>query len=351
MKVIYFFLFLFSCAFGWSNAWIVKEEFLSPDVEHFDCHTSSIVETEPGHLYAIWKGGAGEGECNCTIKQGVGIWASSFDGKSWSMPKEIVMLPDSVCWNPVLCKLPSNELLLFYRVGPDPRRMVALMKRSNDLGQSWSEAEILPAGIIGPKRQPLINADGTLICPSSVEVGEPDDLFKATACWIEISTDRGIHWSKVGPFELPGRKFGGIEPVLFFDTNGDMRMLCRDRAHRIGEKGYIWEAISRDGGLHWSEFEQTDLPNPDAGIDVVDLGDGKRLLIYNHSHTERSPLNIALSVDGGEHWSEPYLLADTGEFPAATVTSDGMVHVTYSMRPSDSEQRRIMHVVIDCKKL
>ncbi|MES2121573.1 MAG: sialidase family protein [Chlamydiota bacterium] len=353
MKWCFIFLYLFSCA--WADekeeAWIVKEEFLSVDREDFDCHSSSIVETLPGHLCAVWKGGPGKGESNHSISENVGIWASLYDGKGWSIPEEIVSVPHSVTWTPILCKLSSEELLLFYRTGPDPRRQVSFVKRSHDFGESWSEEEILPAGIAGPKGKPLLLSDGSLLCPSSIEVGEPEDLFKATACWIEISEDNGMHWKKVGPLELPHRKFGGIEPVLFIDSDGHLRMLCRDRAHRIGEVGYIWEAISVDGGLHWSDFERTSLPNPDSGIDAVDLGGGKIVLFYNHSHTDRFPLHCAISCDGGNHWSAPIVLDSAGEFPAATATSDGLIHLTYSTKWPQREQRGIKHLVINAELL
>jgi predicted neuraminidase len=344
------FVFLFSCLsiFASQLPYTLHEEFLSPDVEHFDCHSSSIIETIPGQFCVVWKGGPGEGKCNIDMKEKVGIWISLFDGMYWSEPREIVVVPQSVCWNPVLCKLPNEEILLFYRIGPDPRRVVSFLKRSHDGGANWSEEEMLPAGIIGPsKNRPIVTEEGTLICPSSVQVGEPLDALKATACWVEISPDAGRSWKKIGPLELPNRKFGVIEPALFYDSQGRLHMVCRDRANKIGEKGFIWSAVSEDLGLNWSSLKQTDLPNPDAAIDTVDLGKGKIFLLYNHSHTERYPLNMAISLDGGDHWSDPYLLSETGEFPSGILASDGLIHATYAIPSLNSDQRRIRYVVLD----
>ena len=326
--------------------WVVKEEFLSPDISNFDCHSSTLVETAPGSLCAVWKGGPGEGLSNINLKADVGLWSSLFNGTNWSEPIEIVSIPQSVCWNPVLCKLLSGQLLLFYYVGPDPRHSVSFMKRSQDGGVTWGAEEILPAGIRGPTKNKPVVLDGTLICPSSMAVGEPSDFFKATACWIEISEDGGLHWKKIGPLELSHRKFGVIEPALFFDANGSLKMYCRDRAHKVKEIGYIWEATSCDQGLHWSELKQTLFPNPDAGFDIADLGEGKVALIYNHSHTDRFPLNVAFSLDGGDHWSSPLILDQVGEFPAAIATSDGRIHTSYAV-PTKAGQRRIKHIVID----
>ena len=324
---------------------VVQEEFLSHQIMNFDCHSSSFIETSPGQYCAVWKGGPGVGQSNKTIDRNVGVWMTVYDGV-WSTPVEIVSAPDSICWNPILCQLPSKELLLFYRVGSDPRSCLSFIKRSNDDGRHWSKEEMLPAGIIGPtKNKPIVTSNGTIICPSSREVGNPLADHKATSCWIEISEDGGRKWQGIGPLALPDRPFGVIEPALFYDREGCLRMLCRDRANRIGGIGYLWMSISRDGGHHWSELQKTELPNPDSGIDVVDFGKGKIALIYNHSHTDRYPLNLAISEDGGDHWLDPIVIAETGEFPSAVLAKDGLVHITYAAK-ADGEQRRIKHMVV-----
>lgn len=351
------FLFLLICALCLAHVkvkanLIEKEEWISREIDHFDCHSSSIVETAPGKYCAVWKGGPGKGKSNIDMKDNVGVWISLFDG-NWSTPTEIVNMPGSICWTPTLCQSPANELLLFYRIGSTPRSTVSFIKRSYDQGKHWFEEEILPAGIVGPtKNKPIFTANGTLIAPSSVETGNPEDLFKATACWIEISEDNGRTWKKIGPLDLEDRKFGVIEPALFYDKDNNIRLMCRDRANRIGEKGYIWMAISKDNGLHWSSLKQTTLPNPDSALDVIDLGYGKLILIYNHSHTNRQPLNLAFSLDGGDTWSDPIILDEKGEFPSGMLGSDGLIHITYARnKEGNSNQRGIKHIVINPGKL
>lgn len=353
MKLIYIFIFSVLLSNGRADeSWILKSEFLSPEIERFDCHSSDIVETTAGSFCAVWKGGPGEGKSNIDIKKNVGIWLSLYAGGGWSEPRQIVAAENSVCWNPVLCKLSEKEILLFGRIGKTPRDAASFLKRSFDGGHSWTEEEILPAGISGPtKCKPVVTAEGTVICPSSIAVGNAEDSLKATAVWIDISEDKGIHWKKVGPLELPSRKFGVIEPALVHDSLGRLRLFCRDRAHKIGEQGFIWTSTSHDGGFSWSELKQTALPNPDSGIDAVDLGEGKLALLYNHSHTCRYPLNLALSLDGGDSWSAPYVLDESGEFPSAFLASDGRLHVTYAVAPKNGEQRRIKHLVIDLSQM
>lgn len=329
---------------------VEKEEWISPQTDSFDCHSSSIIQTAQGRYGVVWKWGAGVGKSNIEMEENVGIWLSFFDG-TWSEPKEIVSAPRSVCWNPVLCRNLAGELLLFYRVGATPRCTVSFLKRSQDHGEHWSQEEILPTGIVGPtKNKPLFTLGGDLISPSSVEMGEPEDPLKATACWIEI-LEGGTHWKKIGPLELAERKFGVIEPALFFDKEGKLRMLCRDRARRVGGKGSIWMAISEDEGRHWSDLKQTDLPNPDSGLDVVDLGQGKLILLYNHSHTERYPLHLTVSLDGGDMWSKPLVLDEKGEVPSGILGKDGLVHITYARESGPDGQRRIKHIVVNPDRL
>ncbi|MBZ5652746.1 MAG: exo-alpha-sialidase, partial [Acidobacteriia bacterium] len=156
--------------------------------------------------------------------------------------KVLVSAPDSVCWNPVLSKLPNGELFLFYRLGSSPRNAKSFVKKSEDGGRNWSKEELLPGGIVGPtKNKPIVTSEGTLICPSSVAVGEPKDEHKSTACWIEmLESKKGPRsWKKIGPFELPNRRFGATEPTLFFDKHGHLHPPCLAFGHGIELRGIL----------------------------------------------------------------------------------------------------------------
>jgi predicted neuraminidase len=90
------------------------------------------------------------------------------------------------------------------------------------------------------------------------------------------------------------------------------------------------------------------LPNPNAGFDAVRLDDGRFLLVYNHTSSGRSPLNIALSKDGVRWEPSVTLENQPGEYsyPAVIQARDGRVHVTYTWR-----RERIKHVVLDPTRL
>jgi len=87
------------------------------------------------------------------------------------------------------------------------------------------------------------------------------------------------------------------------------------------------------------------LPNPNSGIDAVKLEDGRVVLVYNHTKSGRSPLNLAVSENDGESWSTPHVLeARPGEFsyPAVIQSANGNLHITYTWN-----RVRIKHVVLD----
>ena len=68
------------------------------------------------------------------------------------------------------------------------------------------------------------------------------------------------------------------------------------------------------------------------------------MLIYNHTPTGRTPLNVGLSTDGKTWTPGPVLESEPGEYsyPAVIQAADGKVHVTYTWH-----RKRIKHVVLD----
>lgn len=298
------------------------------------CHASTIEEVKPGVFLAAWFGGTDEGDPD------VGIWVSRNENGEWSEPVEVAQEDGVPTWNPVLFKMPDGEIHLYYKAGPSPQTWSGLLKRSKDEGKTWSEAELLPAGVLGPiKNKPLMLKDGNLLCGSSVE------SWRAWACWMEITPDGGKTWDKYGPIEKEDQPYGLIQPTVFYTGEGDtLRMLCRARG-----VGKICTATSNDGGKTWSKVEEIDLPHPNAGIDAVRLDDGRIVLIYNHTGRGRSPLNVGVSEDGGKTWKMALTLEDQpGEYsyPAVIQAQDGKIHITYTWK-----REKIKHVVVDPQKL
>ena len=332
---------------------IVEEGFIYESAPFPSCHASTIVEItaggaaegDRGTLVSAFFGGKDEGDPS------VGIWLSRrARAAAWSAPVEVA---DGVqrdgsrypTWNPVLFEGPGGQLLLFYKVGPNPREWWGEWKVSRDGGRTWSEATRLDAGLLGPVRSKPLRLDaGTYLFGSSTE----HDGWLLHFEQMEGRTAGDLTVTRLGAVSQVHESHGdvqAIQPSFLRHQDGRIQALCRTKQARVGS---TW---SSDGGHTWSALDLIDLPNPDAGVEALTLRDGRHLLVYNHKVREngrwegsRSRLNIAVSDDGLDWSAAVELENQPGEYsyPAAIQASDGHVHVTYTY-----QRRRIRHAVLD----
>jgi predicted neuraminidase len=317
-------------------------EFIYEQAPFPSCHASTLAET-PGGLVAAWFGGTHEKHPD------VGIWVARREARGWTTPREVANGVHTngtrhPCWNPVLFQPSNGPLLLFYKVGPDPRSWWGMLRTSADQGVTWSEARRLPEGILGPiKNKPVQLRNGDLLCPTSVE----SEGGRGRTEWrigFERTSDLGVTWSRVTP---PARtddsEINAIQPSILIHADGVLEALGRTRG------GRLFETWSRDGGASWSSPTYGSLPNPNSGTDAVTLRDGRHLLVYNHTARGRSPLNVAISADG-KAWTQVLVLEDAPglefSYPAVIQTADGLVHISYTWH-----RTRIRHVVVDPARL
>jgi len=312
---------------------VISDSFIFSRAPHAMSHASTIAASG-GRLVAAWFGGSLES------RPDVGILVSLNDGSGWSTPVEVANGEQHdgscyACWNPVLFQPASGPLLLFYKVGKNPRTWWGMCTESSDNGRTWSTPKRLADGILGPiKNKPVQLANGELLSPSSTE-------SENWRIHVERSTNLGESWKRISP-PGDGGTVAAIQPSILTHAEGRLQLMCRTRHKRIAESWSI------DGGNSWSELQLTSLKNPNSGTDAVSLADGRQLLVYNRSSRRRTPLNIALSHNG-RTWQDSLVLArGLGEYsyPAVIQTDDGLVHITYSWNLS-----RIRHVVIDPEKL
>ena len=311
------------------------------------CHASTVIELANGDLMSAWFGGTAEGNPD------TGIWASRRSGGKWSAPFEVVKEPNVAMYNPVLFYTKDQRLWLYYKFGVHPTSWSAGRMSSADDGKTWSKPEHLPAGLYGPIRaKPLVMADGTIVSGTSVE------SYRSWAVWIERSTDGGKTWTKFGPItvpasnaagatgaapkEVPGssdwdRTDGIIQPSVVSLGGGKLRLYARSTS----KTGRICIADSNDAGVTWTQASPIELPNPNSGIDAVALKDGRVVLVYNHTTSGRTPLNLAVSQDGKRFRMFHTLEDQPGEFsyPAMMQAANGDLLITYTWN-----RTRIRHV-------
>jgi len=312
---------------------VLQSQFIYETAPFPSCHASTLAETPQG-LVAAWFGGTAEN------RPDVGIWLSRLIKEAWTAPVEVadgVQSPTLryACWNPVLFQPKNGPLLLFYKVGPAPSNWWGMWKKSADGGKTWSAAQRLPDGILGPiKNKPVQLANGDILCPSSTE----DHGWRVH---FERTSDMGETWQATGPVN-DGKAIGAIQPSILFHRGEHLQAVGRT------QQGKVFSIFSTDNGKSWGPMMLTDLPNPDSGTDAVTLRDGRFLLVYNHTPQGRSPLNVAVSSDG-LHWT-PLLTLENGDgefsYPAVIQTRDGLVHITYTWN-----RTHIKHVVLDPARL
>jgi predicted neuraminidase len=318
------------------SAGLLKNEFIFEQVPFQSSHSSTIVETREGTLLAAWFGGTRERALD------VSIWLARYDGAKWSIPTEIVKgieengLRRYPCWNPVLFQPKFGPLLLFYKVGPSPESWWGLVTTSENQGLTWSEPKHLPRDIYGPIRnKPVELPEGWLLCGSSTE----------NAGWrvhMEWMRSPGKDFGRTKPLNS-AMEFAAIQPTILVHPSGQIQTLCRTK------QGRIVEAWSEKGVEKWTPLKRTALPNPNSAIDAVMVRDGRALLVYNHSPSDRGFLNVAVSRDGRSWEAALELEHEPGSefsYPAVIQTQSGLVHVTYTWK-----RQRIKHVVIDPARL
>jgi predicted neuraminidase len=313
---------------------LLMAEFVFESAPLPQCHAATIVETKEG-LVAAWFGGRHERSPD------VGIWLSRHSDGKWTVPVEVANGVQNLrkrypCWNPVLFQPRHGPLMLFYKVGPEPKSWWGMLMTSSNDGRSWSEPSRLPENILGPvKNKPVQLANGDILCGSSTEDAGWQVRFERTA-------DLGKTWEIAGPINQP-KEMGAIQPSILFHAGNRLQAVGRTR------QGRIFETWSENNGKTWDKLTLTRLPNPNSGIDAVTLRDGRQLLVYNHTERGRSPLNVAVSADG-QHWQAALTLEDEAgkefSYPAVIQTRDGLAHIVYTW-----DRRRIKHVVVEPGKL
>ncbi len=315
---------------------IIKSEYIykQMDVSFPSCHASTITETASG-LIASWFGGKEEKAPD------VCIYAATNVKGTWNIP---VMVADGVvqekrypCWNPVLFTKDNGEVVLYYKVGPDPRTWWGLFKTSNDNGKTWSAENKIPDNLLGPiKNKPVRLPDGKILYPTSFETPQKWNVY------IETSDQNLKEWKKI---DIDNNNLNSIQPTILFHKGGKLQLICRSRDKTINQS---W---SNDNGQSWSPIIPTQLPNNNSGIDAVTLKDGRHLLVFNPVIKGRNILAVAVSNDGA-NWNGAILLENDpnpkGEYsyPAVIQTKDGLVHTVYTWN-----RKLIKHVVIDPSKL
>jgi predicted neuraminidase len=340
-------------------------------LEDWHNHGSAIVEAPNGDLIVCWFHGSGERQADDVVIRGA-RWVKA-TGR-WTEPFLLADTPDFPDTN--CCLIIDNEqrlwllwptiqantwesALMKYKIStnymndPGPpvwdiekvmhvkhgedfeqivrRKTAAYMSNAtiSDRSIQWANRNFEQAADKLTRRlgwftraRPIILDDGRML------VGLYSDGFSFSLT--AYTDDGGLTWG----FSEPMVGGGNIQPSYAVKRDGTIVAYMRDNGP-LPKRIHVAE--STDRGETWGQvYDHPILPNPGAGVEIANCGDGEWVCIYNDTVQGRHSLAVSISDDEGQTWkwtrhlelTEPNVGAF--HYPSITMGADGMFHASYS---------------------
>ncbi|HAV62885.1 MAG TPA: neuraminidase (sialidase)-like protein, partial [Verrucomicrobiales bacterium] len=191
------------------------------------------------------------------------------------------------------------------------------------------------------RAHPYISAEGRML------VGLYSDGFSFSI--VSYTDDWGRNWKMSEPM-VGG---GNIQPSFARKKDGTLVAYMRDNGPPPKR---VLVSESADHGETWGPVhDHPVLPNPGAGLELMNLADGRFLVIYNDTEEDRHALAVAISDDEGQtyRWKRHLERAEPGEkrfhYPSIIQSRDGRLHCTYSHfdRTVEPELKTIKYATFD----
>ena len=309
-------------------------------------HASALVampDSDSSALSVFWFAGDRESAPN------VEIVASHFNRstQTWSEPETVVnrhvaagVLGAGIrrLGNPVAWLDPRGRLHLFVvatGLGGWAAARILHLEQSSPAGDGalqFQPVGVVPLSwlwnlsyLVRTAPQPL--ADGGMVIPAYFEFG--------------VKTPVALRFDRNGAFmgmtRISRRTFT-LQPALLTLSPSQWLALMRDHSR----DGKVRASETVDGGATWRDTGDLALPNPDAGIATLSVGD-MHLLAYNPSRENRNALTLATSRAGTD-WSAVIELERGQEgheysYPAMA-WADNSLWVSYTDRRKSIAWRR-----------
>ena len=307
-----------------------------------EAHSASIALLNTGQPVAVWYGGTEEGHAD------VALFLSILNN-TWSTP---IAIADRLTTekglsryirkvgNPTVHVWPDGNLGVFYvsvSVGGWGASAINYIESSNT-GRSWSKPNrLVTSPFLNISTLVRTNAvkrqDGYIELPVYHEFAGKFSEALIISRDIQVIDKRRISWGK-----------DSLQPAIApLDETTALALL-----RYAGESpGRIWSATSTNTGENWTEPELINLPNPNAAVALLNIGNGNLLLALNDTKDGRNRLSLAVRRIDTSRWKIVKTLeAETNtleveyefSYPSLVMDSDDNIHLVYTWN-----QKRIKH--------
>lgn len=347
-----------------------ESELIFP-LESWHNHGSCIVQAPNGDLIVCWFHGSGERKSDDVVILGA---QKGVQSTNWSQPSlfaDTPGFPDTNCcmiidpqdrlwllWPTIQANLWQSALMNYkisddyQRTGQAPRwqtERVLHMKPGESFpdqvrkktAEYLSHSQLAPRSIdwaannfrqaddkltrrLGwfTRAHPYITEEGRML------VGLYSDGFSFSL--VAYTDDWGHSWG----FSEPIVGGGNIQPSFARKRDGTIVAFMRDNGPKPKR---VLVSESKDHGETWAKvYDHPELPNPGAGLELMNLNDGRFLAIYNDTELGRHSLAVSISNNEGRSFQFTRHLERVapGEgsfhYPSIIQGRDGQLHASYS---------------------
>lgn len=277
-----------------------------------------IRKTKNGTLLCVCLSGGTWDPQNANV---VKIQRSFDDGKTWSKPQVLFSHHSRGVWSSEIF-VDNDKIMLViqtYNAECYYRELQTFYSISNDNGNTWSEPISFPNGINGISiRQGIKLSNGSYLFP--IYYGEVVNNFDwkgvtdwhdnlKFCCGVMLSNDRLKSYERYGYIKSEKCLW---EPNCIEVENGHIIMYMRNN-----NAPYLGISHSYDYGKTWTDFKQTNIPNPNTKVTLVKSND-LILLISNFNKVvgvkNRTHLQIWVSKDGENFYNKIKIEEDNENF-------------------------------------
>lgn len=326
---------------------LFERGWVSPQAQLAHVHCSMVSALPNGDLLALWYGGSREGAADVAVftsrmTAGATTWGPPVKVLDRAAVEAELGRRIKKIGNTVIFPDRTGRLWMVYAsVSLGGWSGCALnIKSSPDAGLTWGPSQRLTLNAFFNmstlvRNKPIYAADGRIGLPVYHEMATkfPQIL------WFRPGANGTVQDYKVRNL---GAAKGLIQPVLVALGGDQVLMMLRDTSSQRS----LRTSLSSDNGWTWPDPTPISLPNPDAPVDALRLGDGRILLAYNHASSGRESLGLSVSSDDGRTWTKHAVLERETEkefsYPQLTQGPGGMIHLTYTWK-----RERIGHITFN----